>query len=201
VAVLLVDGNNLLHAVAGNAGPASLRGLLPRLVAAVPPDVDTVVVLDGLPDPGAPSRMRVRRGLAIRHAGRVSADALIVQLVETRPFPDRAGVLVVTNDLALTEEVRHTGGRVRPVGWLEDRLNGAVVARAPGASIGGPRPAGASRWTPGSSEVIVTREGSRGGVAGRTGDSRADGELDAERPAWAPRRGATRKRGNPRRGH
>ena len=101
--MLLVDGNNLLHAVAGNAGPASLRGLLPRLVAAVPPDVDTVVVLDGSPDPGAPSRMRVRRGLAIRHAGRVSADALIVQLVETRPFPDRAGVLVVTNDLALTE--------------------------------------------------------------------------------------------------
>ncbi|HXQ95326.1 MAG TPA: hypothetical protein VN800_00240 [Candidatus Acidoferrales bacterium] len=225
VTVLLVDGNNLLHAVAGDAGPASLRGLLPRLVAAVPPDVDALLILDGTPDPGAPSRMRIRRGLAIRHAGRVSADAVIVQLVEAKPFEDRAGVLVVTNDLALTELVRHTGGRARPVRWLEERLGEPAVARAPGASIGGPRPAGAfgrtpehgggigtrGRWgaggspgTPGpasSAGPMAARDARRDGEAGTAGDRGPDGERDAVRPAWAPGRGATRKRGNPHRGH
>jgi hypothetical protein len=189
VAALLVDGNNLLHAVAGNAGPASLRGLLPRVVAAVPLEVDAVLVLDGPPDPGAPSRARVRRGLAIRHAGRVSADALIVQLVEARPFPERAEVLVITNDVALADQVRHVGGRTRPVRWLEERLDEPAITRAPGASIGGPRPG-----------RILRRPAATTDPRGM-GDGGTDAERDAERPAWAPGRGATRKRGNPRRGH
>ena len=206
VAVLLVDGNNLLHAVAGNAGPASLRGLLPRLAAAVPTDVDTLVVLDGPPDPGGPARVRIRRGLTIRHAGRIGADAVIVSVVEERTFADRAGTLVVTNDVALGDEVRRIGGRVRPVRWLQDRLAEPPVARPPGASIGGARP-GRGQTETARDRAPTGRPGTGGGraageagaVAGTGGTE--DGDRDAARPSWTPGRGATRKRGNPRRGH
>ena len=177
VSVLLVDGNNLLHAVAGDPGPGPLRGLLARLAAAVPRTVDATVVLDGTPDPGAPARTRVRAGLLVRHAGRIDADTLLVQMVEARPFLERAGVMVVTNDAALQGQVRRAGGRCRPVGWLEAQLTGRPhIASAPGASIAGPRP--------------PRREGVRP-------DDRAG---DDERRPWQPGRGATRKRGNPRRG-
>jgi hypothetical protein len=206
VAVLLVDGNNLLHAVAGNAGPASLRGLLPRLTAAVPTDVDTLVVLDGPPDPGGPARVRIRRGLTIRHAGRIGADAVIVAVVEERTFADRAGTLVVTNDVALGDEVRRIGGRVRPVRWLQERLDEPPVVRPPGASIAGPWPGrGRIGTAQGGAPTGRHRTGS-GRTAGEAGaapgtEGTEDGEQDATRPAWAPGRGATRKRGNPRRGH
>ncbi len=206
VAVLLVDGNNLLHAVAGNAGPASLRGLLPRLAAAVPPDVDTLVVLDGPPDPGGPARVRIRRGLTIRHAGRIGADAVLVAVVEERTFADRAGTLVVTNDVALGDEVRRIGGRVRPVRWLQERLDEPPVVRPPGASIGGPRPGRArqgmvnGRASTGRSGAGGPRTAGEAGAAAET-DGTDDRERDAARPSWAPGRGATRKRGNPRRGH
>jgi hypothetical protein len=206
VAVLLVDGNNLLHAVAGNAGPASLRGLLPRLTAAVPTDVDTLVILDGPPDPGGPARVRIRRGLTIRHAGRIGADAVIVAVVEERTFADRAGTLVVTNDVALGDEVRRIGGRVRPVRWLRERLDEPPVVRPPGASIAGPRP-GRGQTGTARDRVPTGRPGTGGGrTQGEAGASPGvegtdDGEQDATRPSWAPGRGATRKRGNPRRGH
>ncbi len=177
VSVLLVDGNNLLHAVAGDPGPGPLRSLLARLAAAVPRVVDATVVLDGTPDPGAPARTRIRAGLLVRHAGRVEADALLVQMVEARPFLERAGVVVVTNDAILQGHVRRAGGRCRPVGWLEAQLTGRPqAATAPGTSIGGSRPPRRAEDRP---------------------DDR-DGE-DDRRP-WRPGRGATRKRGNPRRG-
>ncbi len=183
VEALLVDGNNLLHAVAGDAGPAALRGLLPRLAAAVPVLVDTVVVLDGTPDPGAPSWTRVRRGLVIRHSGRRSADAVLVDLVEQRPPERRAATLVVTNDAALATDLRHAGARVRPVGWFEQRLAEASGSPAPGASVG---------WRRGPLAPPV------GGGGGETKDPGRDQE--AARRVWTPGRGATRKRGNPRRG-
>lgn len=204
VEVLLVDGNNLLHAVAGDAGPGPLRGLLARIAAAVPRSIATTVVLDGPPDPGAPSRMRVRPGLLVRHAGRIGADALLVHLVEEHPYLERAGVVVVTNDVALGDHVRKAGGRIRPVAWLQARLEAWPSApSAPGSSIAGPRPrragpaGGASGTTsdharPPAGSGTPRRTGSPGG-------SPATGEQDDEREPWRPGRGATRKRGNPRR--
>ena len=206
MAVLLVDGNNLLHAVAGNAGPAPLRGLIPRLAAALPAELDAVVVLDGPPDPGGPARVRIRRGLAIRHAGRMGADAVIVAMVEERAFAERAGTLVVTNDVALGDEVKRIGGRGRPVRWLQERLAEPPAVRPPGASIGGPRPA-RGRTGVGRAADLLGRPGAGGrGAPGQTGavaatEGAGDEDADAARPAWAPGRGATRKRGNPRRGH
>ena len=86
VHVLLVDGNNVLHALAGSAGPDTLRTFLARLRARLPAGTDTMVILDGSPDPGAPMSARVAPGLGIRHAGRVSADLALVAAVETHPF-------------------------------------------------------------------------------------------------------------------
>ncbi|MDA8201951.1 MAG: hypothetical protein M0Z49_04185 [Chloroflexi bacterium] len=179
VEALLIDGNNLLHAVAGDAGPAALRGLLPRLVAAVPSSVDTVVVLDGTPDPGAPSWTRLRHGLVVRHAGRRSADAVLVDLVEARPFDRRALTVVITNDVGLAQGVRRAGGRVRPVAWLARQFATGAAALPAGGSVGWRRP---PMPLPGD---------------GGERDGRDD---EAARPAWSPGRGATRKRGNPRRG-
>lgn len=193
VTVLLVDGNNLLHAVAGSHGTGPLRGLLARLAAAVPREVEAMVVLDGPPDPGAPARTKIRAGLLVRHAGRIGADALLVQAVESRPYLERAGVLVVTNDAALQEQVRRAGGRSRPVTWLETLLTAHPQAAAPvagmvaGASIAGPRP---RRPTP---QPPPARRGAP------PGGPESGGEEDERRP-WRPGRGATRKRGNPQRG-
>jgi uncharacterized protein YaiI (UPF0178 family) len=183
VAVLLVDGNNLLHALQGQAGPAALRDLLGRLAAAVPGSVDATVVLDGPPDPGAPMHAHVRRGLSVRHSGRASADTVIVELIEARPFLRRADVVAVTNDVELADRVLHAGGRRRSVGWLEQRLAERTLPRAAGGSggsIGGPRPA-AMTPAPGAASPEA-------------------GEGEPERRPWRPGRGATRKRGNPRRG-
>ncbi len=222
VSALLVDGNNVLYAWAGDPGPGPLHGLLARLAAAVPPRIETQVILDGAPDPGAPAATRIRPGLAVRHAGRRSADALLVELVEARPFFERAGVLVVTNDLALGERVGRAGGRARPVGWLAERLADRTTTAPPhGGSIAGPRPRrlrGAS--FPGGRPIGPAEPGGSWPAAGAppTGarptakrPDRSEGDPDvappnadadeAEREPWRPGRGATRKRGNPRRGH
>jgi hypothetical protein len=61
IEVLLIDGNNLLHRLAGSADPAALRGLLPRLTAAIPGDIATTVMLDGYSAPGSGRSQRVRR--------------------------------------------------------------------------------------------------------------------------------------------
>ncbi len=204
VAVLLVDGNNLLHAVAGDAGPGPLRGLLARVAAAVPRTIDATVVLDGPPDPGAPSRMRVRPGLLVRHAGRIGADALLVDLVEERPYLERAGIVVITNDAALGEHVRKAGGRTRPVAWLSTRLEAWPSApAAPGSTIGGPRPRPGGP-AGGSLDRARRRRGPPSGTGtprpeGSPGQPPTAGEEDEERHPWRPGRGATRKRGNPRR--
>lgn len=182
VRVLLIDGNNLLHATAGDAGDAPRRGLLARLAARIPPEVETMLVLDGAPDPGAPTRSRVRHGLEIRHSGRLSADAVLLRALESRPFEQRDAVVVVSNDIALGDAARRSGGRARRVEWLEQRL-AADPRRIAGSSIGGPRPHAGGGMPPGH-------------PIGSAGEA----PTEDERQPWRPGRGATRKRGNPRRG-
>lgn len=172
--VLLVDGNNLLHALAGSAGEGPLRMFLARLQAVLPAGARTTVLLDGSPDPGAPMHVRVRPGLDVRHAGRHGADQVMVDEVERHPFAVRDGILAVTDDGELRARVHRLGGRTQPTRWLIERLDEAPLARdrmVPGTSIGSapPRPA------------------------------RPPSDPDARR--WQPGRGATVKRGNPRRGH
>lgn len=168
---LLVDGNNLLHRTAGSAGPVARHELLARLRATLPPGLRAVVVLDGPPDPGAPLAQRVSPQLEVRHSGRSDADSLIVALVQAWPASTRARVAVVSDDRALRDRVHQHGGVPYRLAWLTDVL---VPLRAPVP----PAPHDASlrgAHGPGSDE-------------------------DAEREPWAPGRGATAKRGNPRRG-
>jgi len=172
---LLVDGNNLLHALgrgreAGGAMPAATA--IGRLRGAVPPAVGIELVLDGAPDRGMRG-VRVASGLIVRHAGRMSADELILGLVdEARRAHGRDGgveavdnILVVTDDRDLRFALRERGARTARTSWLVGRLGRAVLA-AP--SAGNRRP-----------PATVSTED----------------ETD-DRPRWRPGRGATTKRGN-----
>src|SRR3990170_3969759 len=111
VGLVVVDGNNLLHRTAGGPGPTAARLLLARLRAALPAGVRAIVVLDGPPDPGGPLREVIAPSLEVRHSGRQSADDVIVAIVDQQSYADRARTIVVTDDRALTERVRHLGGR------------------------------------------------------------------------------------------
>jgi hypothetical protein len=176
---LLVDGDNLLHAIRGSRDDRGVAWLLPRLARWRPAGLRVVVTLDGHAAPGESPRGRVASGIEFRHAGARSADDLIVELLAQQPFADRAGVAVVTRDRGLAERVRRVGGLTRSLDWLVARLDD------PSAS------------TPGRAAP---------GAAGNIGQGRpvprdeTPDPGDDERTAWKPGRGATRKRGNPRRG-
>ncbi|HEY8167911.1 MAG TPA: hypothetical protein VIF84_04295 [Candidatus Limnocylindrales bacterium] len=182
--LLVIDGNNLLHRTAGGldasgrpGGPAA-RVLVPRLRAMVPEGCLVDLVLDGTPDPGGPMREKVGV-VTIRHAGRRSADDAIVELVDGQRPADRAATVVVTDDRALADRVRRLGARHERIDWLQARLD--LAHRGPrsadqSASVARSKPVGAGRPA-----------------------TEADPQ-DEDRTPWRPGRGATRKRGNPRRG-
>lgn len=166
---LLIDGNNLLHRVAGSADPAAQRLLLARLNAALPPTLPTVMMLDGHAAAGTNRRQRLRRGLEVHHSGSISADDALVNLVRETIPPERGQVTLVSDDRALVERARHMGARTQRLDWLASLLETSPTGGS-GASIGGRKPAAARREL----------------------------EPEEERQPWQPGRGATRKKGNPR---
>lgn len=170
IEVLLIDGNNLLHRVSGSVEPGAQRQLLARLRGAVAPTLATVVMLDGHAAAGTSRRELIGRGLEIRHAGTISADDALLRLVADASPAERHSMTVVTDDRSLADRARHLGARTQRLAWLE-----ALLAR-PSRSTG----IGSGRFP------------RAGGVQGER-----DGE--EEREPWQPGRGATRKRGNPRR--
>ena len=169
---LLIDGTNLLHALSRKPGAAPQAALIGRLRAIVPPSVGIELVFDGAPDPGLRGE-RIASGLIVRHAGRRSADELLLSLVEeTRAVAgsEAAGaLLVVSDDHALRASLRAKGARTAGSAWLLGRLDRPKLS-AP--SVGNRRPA-------------------RGGPS--------DANSGHEGPRWNPGRGATTKKGNPRR--
>ncbi|MGA3057475.1 MAG: NYN domain-containing protein [Candidatus Limnocylindrales bacterium] len=187
---LVVDGTNVLYALRRSPTPLPAAALIGRLRAIVPPGVSVILVLDGSPEHGLVSR-HVASGVEVRYAGRSTADELIARLVEHEFATGGPGTLVVTDDIELSGIVRRWGGRTVRNGWLinrldRQRLSAPSVGRpsAPSPSIGRPNP---PRSGPGSAA----------GAAGSPSSAAAD--ADADGPRWAPGRGATRKRGNPRR--
>ena len=177
---LLIDGTNLLHALAARPGAAPPAALIGRLRAAIPPSVAIELVFDGPPDRGMRSG-RVASGVVVRHAGARSADARLLDLVsgirrESGPA-DVAALLVVTDDRDLRARLRSVGARSIGAAWLIGRLERPKLA-AP--SVGNRR---------GPGDVTGGSPGPSHGAAPDDGDVRG----------WSPGRGATKERGNPRR--
>ena len=172
--LVLVDGTNLLHALAADAGrpgPHPASALIGRIRAVVPATISVEIVLDGTPDRGLANR-RLTSGVTVRYAGSRSADAVIVGLVEAaaRASDGRPAILVVSDDRALGGDVRRRGATTAGSSWLLGRLSRTRLA-AP--SIGRAR-----------SPALPAGQGD---------------DDETTRPAWRPGRGATRKRGNPKR--
>lgn len=199
LALVVIDGDNLLHRVRGMRDDAGLHWLLPRLKAWRPAEVQVLLMLDGSPGPGVGSRQQVVAGIQMRHSGRIDADTAIVDLVRAQGYAERTRTVVVTDDRQLTERARYAGVLVRRLDWLIDLLarpnpDAAVARSAPGR--GHTRP-------PNASPAPTPRRPPTGIGSGRP--SRAQGattpvERDPAivREPWKPGRGATTKRGNPR---
>ena len=192
---LLIDGSNLLHALrraeTGGPGASPPAALIGRLRAAVPPNVGVELVLDGAPERGM-RNARIAAGLIVRHSGRRTGDQLIMDLVEdARRSGDGAGpdrrtvvdnLLVVTDDRQLRGALRDWGVRTAGTEWLIGRLERPRLESPSTGNRRPPRALGAARAA--------------------AGGGPADGDEEAnDRPGWNPGRGATRKRGNPKRGH
>jgi hypothetical protein len=168
---LVVDGSNLLPALARRGGAMPQAALIGRLRAAIPSATAVELIFDGPPDPGLRGE-RIASGVGVRHAGRRTADEVIVGLVETASMTGGSqaadGILVVTDDRELAAGVRRLGGRTAGTAWLLARLERPKLASP---SVGNRRPPS-------------------------TG---AEQDREQDREPWQPGRGATAKRGNPRR--
>ena len=121
--LLLVDGDNLLHAVRGGRDDGGVAWLLPRLSRWRPAGTRVVVALDGHPAHGESSRRRVATGIEFHHAGTRTADDLIVDLLASQPFAARAHCVVVTRDVDLLERAHRAGGLTRSLDWLVSQLD------------------------------------------------------------------------------
>ncbi|HYI22470.1 MAG TPA: hypothetical protein VEX62_07520 [Candidatus Limnocylindrales bacterium] len=171
IETLLIDGNNLLHRTSGSVDAGAQRLLLARLRNALPDTLRTILMLDGHAASGTDRRQRVTRQLEIHHAGSLSADDALVNVVRDKAPGTRHSMTIVTDDRSLTERVRHLGARTQRLAWLEELLTPGAVKGAPKAGVGIGTPNRSSKET----------------------------EPAEEREPWTPGRGATKKRGNPRR--
>jgi hypothetical protein len=177
---LLVDGTNLLHSLSRTHGAAPAATLIGRLRAVVPAPVAIELVFDGPPEPGLRGE-RIAAGTLVRYGGPRSADAVILALIDEVRLVDgpdgTAGLLVVTDDRDLRHGARMRGARTAGSAWLLGRLGSG---RLSSSSIGNPR--------------------SPRPAASTSAASQSDGDpAETNRVGWRPGRGATAKRGNPKR--
>jgi hypothetical protein len=182
---LLVDGTNLLHSLSRGAGAAPAATLIGRLRAIIPAHVAIELVFDGPPERGLRNE-RIASGTTVRYGGPRSADAVILSLVDDVRMLDGADgtatLLIVTDDRDLRYGARMRGARTAGSAWLLGRLGSG---RLSSSSIGNPRP--------------PRRAGGAGAAGGAAGSPPGGDEDDEERVGWHPGRGATTKRGNPKR--
>jgi hypothetical protein len=171
--LLVVDGRNVLGVMRRSGGDLPAQALLSRLWTVVGPRTRILVVFDGMRDGGAILPQRSSR-LAVRWSRLESADDLIVRIVADAPV----GTLVATDDIELGARVRAFGADSVRSRQLVERF---ARQHAAAPAVGHARP------TPPPSEGRRT-----------PGD---DGTGPDDRRAWRPGRGATRKKGNPKRGH
>jgi hypothetical protein len=177
--VLLVDGDNLLHDVRGSRDEGGVAWLIPRLRGWRPAHLHIIVALDGHPPPSEPRRKRATKGIDFHHSGSRSADDLLIDILRAQPYAGRTRTAVVTRDRGLQDRARRAGGATRSVDWLMKQV---VAGSAPPGQSGPTKPVGIGQGkAPPHRHVDPTP---------------TDG---TERQPWEPGRGATRKKGNPRR--
>ncbi len=177
---LLIDGSNLLHALSRAPGGAPPAALIGRLRGAIPAPVAIELVFDGPPERGLRNE-RIASGLTVRYSGPRTGDAVIIGLIDDVRLLDGADgtatLLVVTDDRDLRHGSRLRGARTAGSAWLLGRLD---ARRLSSPSVGNPRPARGARPVSAASQI--------------------DGDpAEMDRAGWKPGRGATTKRGNPKR--
>lgn len=182
VRLLVVDGTNLAHALSQRPEAGPRAAVLGRIRGAVPADVAIELVFDGPPEPGA--TVRAASHVTVRYGGRRSADLLVIERLEVDAggpgqaraiarIPERhPEILVVTDDAQLARACRARGARTARTSWLIGRME---RGRLSSPSVGNARPPKSA------------------GVPDREAAAAKDGT------GWRPGRGATAKRGNPRR--
>jgi predicted RNA-binding protein with PIN domain len=176
---LLVDGTNLLHAMSKTSGAAPPTALIGRLRGAIPAATTIELVFDGPPERGLRNE-RIAAGLVVRYSGGRTADAIILTIIDDVRMLDGADgsavLLVVTDDRDLRHGARLRGARTAGSAWLLGRLG---TGRLASPSVGNPRPSRAPK-----AETVA---------------SQSDGDpAETDRASWKPGRGATTKKGNPR---
>ncbi len=182
VSRLLVDGTNLLHALSRGPERQPPAALIGRLRGAIPAEAQITLVFDGPPDRGVRGE-RIAGGLTVQYSGRYSADTILVTLVEDatlgahHPAEIADTILVVTDDRDLRLALRRRGARTAGTQWLIGRLDRPRLA-TPG--IGNSRPPAPPRM-PQQQPGEATEDEATGRVS------------------WTPGRGATAKKGNPKR--
>jgi hypothetical protein len=174
--LLLIDGDNLLHDVRGARDEGGVAWLLPRLSGWRPRHLRIVVGLDGHAAPGEAGRQKATRGIEFHHSGRRSADDLLIDLLKAQPYAGRSRTAIVTRDRGLQARASRAGGQTRSVDWLMRQVSGPPLGAngTPQVGIGQGKPA--------------TR---------RHYDPYVPDEEDVS--SWQPGRGATKKKGNPKR--
>jgi predicted RNA-binding protein with PIN domain len=183
---LLVDGTNLLHAMRRGAPAAPAATLIGRLRGVIEMPIRIEILFDGPPDRGLRDA-RIASGVSVRYSGRLSADAVLVRLVFEAEDPGT--ILVVTDDNDLRHEITRRGGRTASAMWLIGRME---RGRLQSPSIGRPGPP-PQQPADAAAQPGTTPSPRNPGADAATPDRDTDG------PGWSPGRGATAKKGNPRR--
>ena len=179
VTQLLVDGTNLLHAMTRGPDRQPPAALIGRLRGAIPPETRITIVFDGPPERSIRGE-RIAGGLTVQYGGRYSADTILVTLVEDAAMASSESnatdsILVVTDDRDLKFALRKRGARTTGSAWLIGRLDRPRLASPSAGNSRPPAPPRIPQPQPGEETEEMTE------------------------PRWNPGRGATTKRGNPRR--
>jgi len=190
---LLIDGTNLLHAMSRASEGLPASAIIARLRGLARDDIAIELIFDGPAERNLRGE-RIAPGLTVRYSGPRTGDELLLSLVDevrAEGGLDATGrALVVSDDRELAFALRQRGARTAGTAWLIGRLERGKLA-APHRSVRGSS-IGAGR-APGKIG------GAGRGLAGRPAPSPdANGDAD-DRRGWNPGRGATAKRGNPRR--
>ncbi len=179
ISQLLVDGTNLLHAMSRGPDRQPPAALIGRLRGAIPPTATITIVFDGPPERGIRGE-RIAAGLTVQYSGRYSADTILVTLVEDAAMSSESStatdsILVVTDDRDLKFALRKRGARTTGSAWLIGRLD------RPGLSS----PGVGNRRPPAPPRIAQQKPGEE--------------TAEDQGVRWSPGRGATTKRGNPKR--